>query len=77
MMVIAKLFYYQVDIQLRIVKKYCQPMPENDRLLMMEFVLHGLAEYSVIGKSILDSSITFGDMMNQIFSSDDEDEQED
>lgn len=61
----------------QIVKKYCQPMPENDRLLMMEFVLHGLAEYSVIGKSILDSSITFGDMMNQIFSSDDEDEQED
>lgn len=60
-----------------IVKKYCQPMPENDRLLMMEFLLHGLAEYSVIGKSILDSSITFGDMMNQIFSSDDDEEQED
>jgi magnesium chelatase subunit I len=40
--------------------------------MMMEFVLHGLAEYSVIGKTIMDSSIEFSDIMNDIFKPDNE-----
>jgi magnesium chelatase subunit I len=39
---------------------------------MMEFVLHGLAEYSVIGKTVMDSSIEFSDVVNSIFSPDDD-----
>jgi len=53
-----------------LVKKYSPGIGETERLLMMEFVLHGLAEYSLIGKSILDSSIAFSDVMNTIFSQD-------
>jgi hypothetical protein len=37
---------------------------------MMEFVLHGLAEFSVIGKTVMDSSIEFSDIMNDIFRED-------
>lgn len=59
-----------------LVRKYCGAIPENERLLMMEFCLHALAEYSLIGKSVMDSSVSFGDMMNQIFSGNDEDEED-
>jgi magnesium chelatase subunit I len=41
---------------------------------MMEFVLHGLAEYSLIGKAVIDSSVEFSDVMNQLFSGSDDEE---
>jgi magnesium chelatase subunit I len=61
---------YQVPTLSELVKKYCPGLDESHHLMMMEFVLHGLAEYSLIGKSILDSSVSFADVMNQIFSED-------
>jgi magnesium chelatase subunit I len=51
-----------------IVTKYVPEAKAEEKLLMMEFVLHGLAEYSLIGKSVLDQSISFGDIMQQMFS---------
>lgn len=57
-----------------LVKKYSPGLHEPERLLMMEFILHGLSEFSLIGKSILDSSISFGDVLNQIFSEEDEED---
>lgn len=56
-----------------VVDKYCPGIQDDDRLMMMEFMLHGLAEFSVIGKTVLDSSIEFSDIMNDIFRNDKED----
>ena len=58
---------YSIPTLHEIVDKYCPGIGDEDRLMMMEFVLHGLAEYSVIGKTVLDSSIEFSDIMNDIF----------
>ncbi len=67
---------YQVPTLSDLVKKYCPGLNENESLMMMEFVLHGLAEFSVIGKTVMDSSIEFGDIMNSIFSNDEEENEE-
>ncbi len=67
---------YGVPSLAGLVKKYCPGLNENDSLMMMEFVLHGLAEYSVIGKSVMDSSTEFSDILNSIFSNDEEEEDE-
>jgi magnesium chelatase subunit I len=63
---------YAIPTLSELVKKYCPGISEQDHLLMMEFVLHGLAEYSVIGKTVMDSSIEFSDVVNSIFSPDDD-----
>jgi magnesium chelatase subunit I len=63
---------YSIPMLHEIVDKYCPGIGDEDRLMMMEFVLHGLAEYSVIGKTVLDSSIEFSDIMNDIFKPDNE-----
>lgn len=60
-----------------IVKKYNPKVNAEDIFLLMEFVLHGLAEYSMIGKSILDDGMSFSDLFRSVFSSgefDDNDE---
>ncbi len=66
---------YTVPALADLVQKYCPGLAENDRLMMMEFVLHGLAEFSQIGKSVMDSSVSFADVMNQIFSGSDDEEE--
>jgi magnesium chelatase subunit I len=66
------LLLYSVPTLGDLVKKYCPGLGENDRLIMMEFLLHGLAEFSLIGKSVMDSSISFSDVMNQLFDHDDD-----
>lgn len=58
---------YQVPQLSDLVKKYCPGLIEEEMLVMMEFLLHGLSEFSLIGKSVLDSSIGFGDLMGQLF----------
>jgi magnesium chelatase subunit I len=65
---------YSVPTLGELVKKYCPGLDETNRLMMMEFVLHGLSEYSLIGKSVLDGTIAFSDLMNQIFSADEDEE---
>lgn len=39
----------------------------TDNLLLMEFVLHGLAEYSQLSKKNLERGITFSDLMSGMF----------
>jgi len=68
------LVLYGVPTLADLVKKYCPGLGENERLMMMEFALHGLAELSVIGKSVMDSSVEFSDILNSMFSQDDEEE---
>lgn len=45
------------------VKKLYPQATENERALLMEFVLHGLAAYSLISKNMLHGKIVFKDLM--------------
>jgi magnesium chelatase subunit I len=61
-----------------LVKKFHPKLSENQTLLLMEFVLHGLAEHSQLSKNYLTGGFGFSDMFNSIFSAelgeDDEDD---
>jgi len=60
-----------------VIKQFHPRLIENQQLLLMEFLLHGLAEYSLVNKSFLDKGFAFADMFNSLFSpefGDDEDE---
>ncbi len=47
---------------------------ETEKLFMMEFALHGMAEFSLIGKQSLDQGAKFQDLVSSMFSGpDDED----
>ncbi len=48
------------------------PVEQWERLPWMEFILHGLAEHSRIGRATLTSAIRFGDVLQSILSDDDE-----
>ncbi len=47
-------------------------LPENSKLLMMEYLLHALAEYSYLSKNQLERSFEFGDLFSSIFSAEQE-----
>jgi magnesium chelatase subunit I len=58
-----------------LTKKYFPQDNSKAQLVLMEFVLHGLAEFSMLSKYRLDTSIQFKDMLSSMFSlSSDEDE---
>jgi magnesium chelatase subunit I len=59
-----------------IVKKYHPNVTEEDQFLLMEFVLHGLAEHSLLSKNQIEFGIQFKDMLTSMFtmSQDDEDD---
>jgi magnesium chelatase subunit I len=46
---------------------------ESEKLFLMEFALHGMAEFSLIGKQTLDVGIKFEDLVNSMFSAPDDD----
>jgi magnesium chelatase subunit I len=50
-----------------LVKKFHPRLSENQQLLLMEFVLHGLAEFSQLNKGFLDNGFAFSDMFNSLF----------
>lgn len=60
------------------VKKFHPKLSENQTLLLMEFVLHGLAEYSQLSKNYLNGGFGFSDMFGSLFNAEfDEEEDED
>ena len=59
-----------------IVKKYQPTINGKDNLLLMEFVLHGLAEYSMLSKFRLENGLQFKDMLSSMFTMTQEDESE-
>lgn len=59
-----------------VVKKIHPSLSKNQHLLLMEFVLHGLAEFSLISKGFLETGFEFKDMFNSLFSSEFEDDEE-
>jgi magnesium chelatase subunit I len=61
-----------------VIKQFHPRLSENQQLLLMEFLLHGLAEFSQVSKTYLDNGFEFKDMFNSLFSSqfDEEDDDE-
>ena len=58
-----------------LVKKIHPTLIESQQLILMEFILHGLAEFSQLSKGYLDNGFAFGDMFNSLFNMDpDEDD---
>lgn len=57
---------YQVDGLHALVKKYFPKASEAENAMLMEFVLHGLASYSLISKKVLEAKIEFKDLMGSM-----------
>jgi magnesium chelatase subunit I len=57
---------YKVDGLEPMVKKYFKTVNEQESALLMEFVLHGLASYSLISKKIIDGKIEFKDLVGSM-----------
>ncbi|MCB0716512.1 MAG: magnesium chelatase, partial [Chitinophagaceae bacterium] len=57
--------------------KYFNKANAEQTALLMEFVLHGLAAYSLISKNIFDNKIEFKDLMGSIMNFDSADFEED
>jgi magnesium chelatase subunit I len=56
----------RVDGLHELVKKHFPHLTEHEKPLMMEFVLHGLAAYSLISKKIIENKIEFKDLMGSM-----------
>ncbi len=57
---------YKVDGLQPLVKKHFPNANEKESALLMEFVLHGLASYSLISKRIMETSVEFKDLMGSM-----------
>ena len=57
---------YKVDGLYALVKKYFKGANEKQAALLMEFVLHGLASFSLISKQIVEGKVEFKDLMGSI-----------
>jgi len=60
-----------------LVKKFHPKLSENQTLLLMEFVLHGLAEHSQLNKKYLEGGFGFSDMFESLFNTELGDDDED
>jgi magnesium chelatase subunit I len=54
---------YKVDGLYNIVKENYRTQSDKEAALLMEFVLHGLAAYSMINKNFVEGTIRFNDLM--------------
>src|ERR1700753_1277844 len=50
-----------------LVKQFHPRLDESQQLVLMEVVLHGLAEFSQLNKGFLDNGFAFSDMFNSLF----------
>jgi magnesium chelatase subunit I len=57
---------YKVDGLHALIKKYFKHANEKEAALLMEFVLHGLASFSLISKKIMENKIEFKDLMGSM-----------
>jgi magnesium chelatase subunit I len=60
-----------------LVKLFHPTMIDTQQLLLMEFLLHGLSEYSQVSKSFLDNGYAFKDMLGSLFNAKFDDGDED
>lgn len=59
------------------VEKQLSGYSADEQLLMMEFVLHGLAEFSKIGRHVMDNGTDFKDLLESMLPNSDEFDDED
>ncbi len=59
---------YKVDGLFVLVKKFFPKANNEQAALMMEFVLHGLASYSLISKKMFESKVEFKDLVGSMMS---------
>lgn len=57
---------YNVSGLHALVKKFFKNANEKQTALLMEFVLHGLASYSLISKKVVEGRVDFNDLMGSI-----------
>lgn len=57
---------YQVDGLYAAVKQYYPNADEQQAALLMEFLLHGLSEFSLISKKHVDAGFSFGDILGSM-----------
>ena len=50
-----------------VVKKYFPKAKGEEKLMLMEFLLHGLAEFSLLSKNMLISGLRFKDLFSSVF----------
>lgn len=60
----------------KLVKKYHKGASEAKQYLLMEFALHGLAEYSMLGKASLEAGTQFKDLLSGMLNLPDDDDEE-
>jgi magnesium chelatase subunit I len=75
-----KSLLHQVPGLESIVTRTIQNLPEREKEFYMEFLLHGLAEYSQLSKKLLDTGLQFKDLFSSMFDmgkGDEEDFEED
>lgn len=60
-----------------LVDSFHRSLGREEKLFMMEFALHGMAEYSLIGKQALDRGLNFKDLLGSMFSGPDNDDDDD
>jgi magnesium chelatase subunit I len=72
-----RLQLYQVDGLHALVRAQHPQATEDEQLLLMEFVLHGLASYSLISKKTMDRKIEFRDLMGSMLNLQGDDDQPD
>ena len=60
------LLLYKVDGLHALVKKFFPKANEEQSALLMEFVLHGLAAYSLISKKMFESKVEFKDLVGSM-----------
>ena len=61
-----------------LVDEYHSRLSKEEKLFMMEFALHGMAEFSLISKKTLDKGLQFKDLLDSMFDPDSfEDDDED
>lgn len=61
---------YQVDGLHALIKKYFPKANEAQSALLMEFVLHGLAAYSLISKKMFETKVEFKDLIGSMMNLD-------
>jgi len=57
---------YKVDGLHALIKKFFKHSSEKEGALLMEFVLHGLAAYSLISKKVVEGRIEFKDLIGSM-----------
>jgi magnesium chelatase subunit I len=63
-----------VKVLNEVVDAYVPDADEHIHYFLMEFVLHGLAEYSGISRQNVEVGLTFADLLGTMFSNDDDEE---